>query len=307
MKTLIVSIAVMLSAVSSANAAEGVVEFLVEKAQYNDNHIQNPGEGRIFVDYANNKALLQVEREFFCPASEICPQVMPEPLRVELPITTVEVDTCGIKKITALVDMRPADGSKQELVIEDASSVTCQFLIPVESKAAYETSHYDRLNGKEVVNVSKMQLHRVSAEDPNVELFHLGEGAFLKGFSDYEKPTAGTLIITDKEVLMKLKIAVKCAPNMMCPKFMPRPVTVRLPITKVQHGGCANVIEAKLVNSEEGTTEELQIMDYRNTVCKIHWPHPLRVDYKMKLQDNETVLAEKEATLFFGKNIKRNK
>lgn len=172
MKNIIFVAALLLSATSFAKSQKpaGVIEFAVTKAVFSKAHISNPGAATITVDYSNSKARLMVVSESTCPVGMACAIAMPAPLIVELPITSVESDDCGIVTVTAQQDSRPVDGSLQELKVTDASQMTCKTFIAVFSEAHYKTSYYDRRNGKKVEDVSKMTLAKVLPDSSAVKI-----------------------------------------------------------------------------------------------------------------------------------------
>ncbi len=160
MKKLLFTASLFMSAAAMAVSLKPIAtsEFVVTSAIYAPNHVTNAGAGKLTVDYANKKMRLVVEREMTCPENMKCAAVMPAPLVIELPITSVQTDSCGIHHVTAKRDMRPADGNLQQLTVDDSAAMTCKTLVAVIPEAQYMTSYYDRRGGKEVKDISKMTL-----------------------------------------------------------------------------------------------------------------------------------------------------
>lgn len=163
MKQIFFTVTLFLSLIASAGSDEltGVRNFKITSAQFDPNHIEHPGQGTVTVDYTRGLIILDVVRAMNCPANRMCAQVMPMPLTVELPISTLQTDNCGIHHVVASVDMRPADGALEELSVDDPTDLTCQTLVAVIPQAKYLTSYYGRINSGPVTYISTMQLQLI--------------------------------------------------------------------------------------------------------------------------------------------------
>lgn len=166
MKQLLFAVTVFAAAVSFADSSS-VKEnytriFEVTSAKYAKNHIVNPGQGNIALDYVNQSVTLTIQKLSGCKTL-ICPKNMMMPLVVTVPITSITTDSCGIHTVTAQIDERPVDGGLKQIVILDPSEITCQTFVEVLPKAKYVTKHYDRFDSKQVVSTSKMVLKDISA------------------------------------------------------------------------------------------------------------------------------------------------
>jgi hypothetical protein len=161
MKKLLLIASLVLGTVAQARVqvATGVVQFNIEKAEFAPAHASNPGNGTVTVNYDKGTVNLFVVRQSTCPAGMMCALAMPAPIIVELPITTVSVDSCGVKHVVASKDMRPVDGALEKLSVTDASAMkNCMTFVQVVSNATYETRFYSRENGQEIVAQSTMTL-----------------------------------------------------------------------------------------------------------------------------------------------------
>lgn len=166
MKQLLFAVTVFAAAVSFADSSS-VKEnytriFEVTSAKYAKNHIVNPGQGNITLDYANQSVTLTVQKLSGC-RTLICPKIVMMPLVITAPITSIITDNCGIHTVTAQLDERPVDGGLTQIVVLDPSEITCQTFVAVLPKAKYVTKHYNRMESKEVVTTSKMVLKDISA------------------------------------------------------------------------------------------------------------------------------------------------
>lgn len=150
-----------LLATAGTNTPLAVKNFKITSANYDPAHIVRAGEGTLTVDYTAAVVRLEIVRSMFCPANKMCAQVMPMPLSVELPIKSMQTDSCGIHHVVAAVDQRPVDGDLQQLSVDDPTDITCQTFVAVIPQAQFLTSFYDRINGGVVKNVSTMQLELI--------------------------------------------------------------------------------------------------------------------------------------------------
>ena len=121
MKQILFVAALILSAASFARTQmpAPVSEFLVTKAEYSKAHIGAPGAGTVSVDYSMSEVRLVVLSESNCTTGMVCTAQMPASLTVQLPIKSIETDSCGIQTIKAELDSRPADGYLQQLTVTD--------------------------------------------------------------------------------------------------------------------------------------------------------------------------------------------
>jgi hypothetical protein len=157
---LIAGLFLAVAAQARVQVATGSVEFKVENATYASSHLSSPGAGTLTVNYDKGTVKLFVEsKQRPCPEGRLCALAMLPPLSVELPITSVSVDTCGIKHVVASKDMRPVDGALEKLTVSDATAkLTCATFVQVVSEATYESRYVNRSNGQEIVGLSHMVL-----------------------------------------------------------------------------------------------------------------------------------------------------
>ncbi|MEZ0392364.1 MAG: hypothetical protein ACAH59_09125 [Pseudobdellovibrionaceae bacterium] len=302
MKTFILALSLFLTLAARAEVETENIEFQVEKASFAEAHVAHPGNARLFINYAENNVTLKVDQLFHCDSGEVCAQVMPVPKVITLPIVSIEEVSCGIRKVTAQVDARPADGLLQTLVAEDSSDMTCQTLLRYQAKATYETKVYDRLQSTEVHNVSKMVISplNLTQVSQNLESFHFTQGFFEAGFPAIEKPISGSLFLSDTVVKLDVKVGLNCGSGQPCPRYLPRPIMTSLPVVKVDRSSCGDKIMASsaALSSVEGVTEEIEVMDYRSSSCKMVIPHLMTVTYRLKAIDRN---IERRAVLHFDR------
>ena len=156
---------ISLMAAAGSDSPTGARNFKITSATFDPVHIEHPGQGTLSIDYEAGLVTLDVVRAINCPAGRMCIQVMPMPLSIELPITSIKTDDCGIHHVVASVDMRPADGELQQLSVDDPSDLTCQTLVAVIPQAQYLTASYSRINSEPVKNVSTMRLELINRKD----------------------------------------------------------------------------------------------------------------------------------------------
>lgn len=302
MKSLLLSLTVLLSSFSSfAQSSEGNLEFVVTgESQFSENHVKNPGAARINVNFAESKATLTVEERYYCPPNMICATVMPAPVVVELPITAIEDAGCGIRMITASRDDRPVDGINQVLQIEDATQMTCPTFAPYKAKASYTTQVFDRMQGFEVKSESTMVIDLAPEALRDLQTLKMSEGAFQTGFSMFEKPVSGTLEIGERDVKLTVDVRLNCGKGKACPRYLPRPLVVVLPITSVEKSEQGNRIVAQMDTfNANGVRESIEIHDSRDCrVCTMDTYRAVKVDYKAQLQTSSGPVT-RQGTFYF--------
>jgi len=70
---------------------------------------------------------------------------------INLKITNQVTDRCGNTSYIAERDLRPVDGVKEKLVVTDYTNNICPTFVALPATGVlYQTSFYDRINGKEV-------------------------------------------------------------------------------------------------------------------------------------------------------------
>jgi hypothetical protein len=145
-----------------ASKFKGVREFQIKNARFAPNHVQNPQGGTLTVDYTKLTVKLEIRRGMPpCPAGMACIQMIPSPLIVELPLTSIEEDSCGIHHVTAQRDARPVDGALEKIQFEDISGMTCRTFAPVIPKASYLTQFISRMTGQDITDLSEMDIELV--------------------------------------------------------------------------------------------------------------------------------------------------
>ena len=176
-----------------------ILEFTVKQAHFADAHVKNAGPASLVLNYEKAEVTLTVTRHFSCPAGQMCAQMMPAPLVVQLPVVSVTSDSCGLRTVTAKQDSRPVDGMLQEIKVTDSSRMTCKTFVAVEPTAIYKTAFFDRMSGKAVQDESTMTLaFKVSSSENEVFETSLAPPILVEyvqnsGFSP--EPTTNTVYI----------------------------------------------------------------------------------------------------------------
>jgi hypothetical protein len=165
-KLLLIAGLFLASTTYAASNFTGTVELNVVNATYAPAHAMNPGKGSLTLNYDKHTVRLMVVRNGNpCPAGMLCTLEMPAPLIVELPITSIDVDSCGIKHVVARKDLRPVDGALEQITVSDSTSkLTCLTFVQGVPEATYETRYFNRRTGQEVVDQSKMVLALKNAD-----------------------------------------------------------------------------------------------------------------------------------------------
>jgi len=299
MKSLMLVCALLLSNVSFAQNGERNLEFTVTESNFSPLHVQNPGAAQVVVNFAQSKVVMSVEQRWHCPEGKMCAAVMPPPVVVDLPITSIENVECGIRMITAQVDMRPVDGVLEVLKVEDASKMTCPTFAPYKARAWYSTKVYDRFKGMEVAAESTMVIEAAATNDPQPQIFKMSEGTFKSGFSMFEKPADGTMQIEHGEVVLNIDVRLNCGAGKPCPRYLPRPLRLVLPIVSVKKLAQGELIRAENVVSKDGTRETMEILDLRNCeTCDLGQYKQLKVEYKAEITTSKGP-TQRTGTFYF--------
>lgn len=244
MKQLFFAAVLALSAGSFAansHISTGTLQYKVTSGDYSPAHLANPGAGTLTVDYVASKVTLQVEDKPACKPGMACPQYI-RIFKVELPITAIETDGCGIDHITASHDQRPVDGSLKKITVSDTRNMTCRMLaFPT---AEYETKYFDRMGGKEVTNISKMKLQEFSRTETAPILIRFRRDA---GFSP--KPSTLTVIV-DSEGKVVSTVQYYSAGGKVVTSDLAQLSAASL--KKVNSQIASISLDAKLVDEQEG-------------------------------------------------------
>ncbi len=188
MKQVLFAVILTMSAVSFAQHSKiknDVREFSVSSVPAGQGQVS----GTIKVDYAKSMMSVNVRIAPYCAPQTMCSHVQ-RLYKAELPIKSVNNDSCNIHTVTALQDKRPADGMLEKLTLKDVADITCKTLIAVSPEASLETSYVDRQNGKTITEITKMVLTLTKTKAQQVYPLLQYQASF--GFS----PTPGTLTLT---------------------------------------------------------------------------------------------------------------
>jgi hypothetical protein len=280
---------------------QGLRQFQVEKADFSPQQVQSPLSAQMNVDYSASQVTLQIQRAMPpCLKNQVCVQMMPEPMIVQLPITKIEKQNCGIFHLIAEQDLRPNDGAVSRIELEDTSSITCHTLLPTTGNASYTTSYLDHQTGQERTAVSTMTISPVAQNVTNSEALNFVKGAFLKGFPSYFVPANGSLKIADDKIEMTIEVVMNCQ-NRICPHIIPQPIHVELPVVKTEATECGHLITARQDSRmADGSYEEIQITDFQNSTCRFVTKPLIEVHYLASFP-NRGPASEHEATFSFDR------
>ena len=120
--------------------------------------------GSIAVDYYGQQAKLTLDpQQAICaPESFACPRYYRAPIQIELPITSVTTDACGVIHIEASKDLRAVDGDLQQLFITDYSETRCRYLVIAPTVVEYKTLSAG-MGGNIVVTTSSFYANQLEA------------------------------------------------------------------------------------------------------------------------------------------------
>lgn len=276
MKFVIVTIAALISLSAKADipmpAAIKLQHFGVKSSKIDPAHSKRPGQVELSINHAAQIVKLQIENRFYCPEGRVCAMVMPQPTLVELPIVSTKEDGCGVKTIIAKEDQRPVDGGLSEIKIQDTTSMKCRMFL--ESKASYVTAHYDRMEGKQIVNKSTFVLKSIQKEE-QVRTYVLTEG--YQANSGYEQPRSGSITLGETSISLNINMFLNCPTDRPCPRYMPAPIVAKLEIVEVQQSFCGDRIVAR---ASRGTTvQEIVVTDYTRAMCEIVINNVIKAEY----------------------------
>ena len=165
MKKLISALILVLSPVAFAQeSADGIRLFSVKQAEFAPEHITSFASGSVEIDYDNGLVRLSVSKPLPCTAQKICTRILPRPLIVELPISSVTEGHCGIRHVVATQDNRELNGTLQSISISDTSDLICRSLARFHSRAEYETQALNVESGEQMTAKSVMLLEETSNE-----------------------------------------------------------------------------------------------------------------------------------------------
>ena len=271
-----IAITMMSTLIAQAKPSLGSRTFEIKNQKMEQHFPAGILSGTVQVNYDQKTVKMHLQPSMPpCSAGLFCAQVMPQPVEIELPIVSVKKDNCGVLEVTALKDMRPVDGALKKIQLKDATNVTCKFIVAFIQTASYETRFYSRVEAKEIVARSTMELSL--QEQAQSRRFNFAEGSLVAGFPSLEKIGGGELILSEREVQMDLYIRLNCKPTQPCPKYMPAPVAVKLPVIHVEKTMCGDRYKAKqTVQDDYGVTvTEIEVVDYTSATCEIYIPHPV--------------------------------
>ena len=103
------------------------------------------------VDQVNKNVLVQFST---CPPNAFCIWAGPSYSAKLINKTT---DACGAVTYKAREDRRPVDGSLVEITAKDYSHLRCRIFRAFKTEVELTTSHFDRLDGREVTTHSTLK------------------------------------------------------------------------------------------------------------------------------------------------------
>lgn len=110
--------------------------------------------GVVKVKQIRKELSLELNYAPVCPPNMMCPAVL-SVHEITLKLTSQVTDHCGNVSYIAERDMRPVDGIMEKLVVTDYTNNICPTFVALPATGvSYQTSFFDRINGKEVSTLS---------------------------------------------------------------------------------------------------------------------------------------------------------
>jgi hypothetical protein len=174
MKILIATLTLLSCFASEASQLPLIRTAKLKTVQIDENHFENMlvKSTTVSIDEDNRIVRLVIRgrpyistMECRLPAdgiSDVC--LKPEAVvTIELPITKELQSRCGSRVVTASRDLRPVDGSFEEIVLTEShlgnNDVRClaRAFPKYPTKVSYSSSYFDRMGGKEVSGTSTFE------------------------------------------------------------------------------------------------------------------------------------------------------
>ncbi len=309
MKSLLIATILMIGSLAAAES--GVRAYSITGANFNPQHVKTFVSGTMLLNYDEGTLSLKVvDDNNRCTPGTYCVLdaqnlvfLPAKILEVSLPITSIKIDSCGVRHVKAVRDSRPADGDLQVLYIEDASHMTCQTFVKYAEQASYVTKFFDRLSNKEVNARSTMNVDGV---DQNVAYYNFADGEFTEGFPGVEVPTGGSLKFNNFKAEMIIQVGLACPANESCATYLPNPLQVNLPVVEIEQLSCSRKLTARqVINHDFGDVEtiELVIEDFSQSTCDGTSLHLATAQYQDTYVNNKGIRYVKAGHFSFDAGL----
>ncbi len=116
--------------------------------------------GKVSVNPVTKIANVTLNLANNCPVGAYCFAYIPE-FKIELPITKIEKDGCGVVTYRAERNEMPVDGAKNTLVIKDTTLSVCEMFYPAATTITYDETFINRLQGQTETRHSRMTAEKL--------------------------------------------------------------------------------------------------------------------------------------------------
>lgn len=278
------SLLVATLAVSSmASAKTEILSFRAEPTLVNPgSSLENVLDVKVSLDYDNKSVeITGVPPMPVCPVDRVCVQMMPPHYRMVLPIKSVTTDSCGIKKVVGLKDLRNVDGVFTKITLTEATGATrCMFVRAPDQKFQLTEKYFDRMSNQEVSITASYDITKIETPIQKSQ-FTLSKVLSFEGFGKLVPTGAGKLAIGKDQVELSMNFVTSCQPNQVCPQFVSL-LDTKFKIEKIERSTCGDKIEAKKViaATTSTVTETIELYDYQYTLCARAIPYLVEATYQ---------------------------
>ena len=116
----------------------------LETIRLHSNHDQgyNTHGGEVVISMAKSEVSLTVYQSIDCPPDMACIALAPAPMRITLPLVSVDTTTCGDVVYRAVKNNMPADGALETLTVTDHTQNQCPHLMMLPATAISYSTYY---------------------------------------------------------------------------------------------------------------------------------------------------------------------
>ena len=170
MKKIILTLLFVFCGVSSANATSLHPDTFLQSANLLtwdfdvDSHLRHLDvtDGTLTVNPISKVASLTFNLANTCPPNAFCLIYIPE-FKIQLPITKISKDRCGVVTYVAERNMMPADGAHEKLVIKDTSFSVCEMFYPSATIISYDETFVNRIEHRTETRHSQMTAEKLQS------------------------------------------------------------------------------------------------------------------------------------------------
>ncbi|MBI2519717.1 MAG: hypothetical protein HYV97_04850 [Bdellovibrio sp.] len=129
-----------------------------------DSHLRNLDVtgGKVAVNPVSKVASVTLNLADNCPVNAYCLVYIPE-FKIELPITNISKDRCGVITYVAEKNMMPVDGAYKKLVIKDTSFSICEMFYAAATMISYEETFVNRIEHRTEKHYSRMTAEKLES------------------------------------------------------------------------------------------------------------------------------------------------